>query len=172
MSSAGNLIPVVLSALLAACGGGPTTCYLEGPEISVSGDLGKLTCEDLEVEAEAFRRAFDGQVQIDQRFSDAWEHVKGIEVHLRPGIWSCGPAGCFAGQANCWTAPRYIDLSSDYPRAGLLVHELAHIAQDCVAWPLEGGDPYPGGNRVEYGHEGWVAHGVFSQIDYATRLMQ
>jgi hypothetical protein len=168
---AGNL--TALSLLLSACGGGPEVCYLEKASISVSGDLGQTTCKDLEDEVEAFRRAFDGQTQLDDRFANAFDHVKGIEIRMRGEAWDCDAKGvCLAGQAYCWTAPRYVELSNEYPRSGVLAHELVHIAQDCVAWPLEQADPYPGSKRTEYGHEGWTNHRIWNQIDYARSLLQ
>jgi hypothetical protein len=170
---AGNL--TALSLLLSACGGGPEVCYLEKASISVSGDLGQTTCKDLEDEVEAFRRAFDNQTDFDPRFSNAFDHIKGIEIHMRGAAWACSTeelGSCIAGQAYCFAQPRHVELSNEYPRSGVLVHELVHIAQDCIAWPLEQADHYPGSKRTEYGHEGWTNHRIWSQLDYARSLLQ
>lgn len=69
-NSVGSL---VIGMMLTACSGGPEVCYLEKAGMSVSGPLGETTCKDLDDELEAFRRAFDGQTQLDERFSGAWE---------------------------------------------------------------------------------------------------
>jgi hypothetical protein len=135
--------------------------------------MGQTACKDLEDEVEAFRRAFDGQTQLDDRFSNAFDRVKGIEIRMRGEAWDCDANGvCLAGQAFCWTAPRYVEISNEYQRSGVLAHELVHIAQDCVAWPLDGGDAYPGTERTAYGHEGWTNHRIWNQIDYARSLLQ
>lgn len=148
---------------LASCGP-PPDCIT--PTLGLRVYDNQVACSDYERSASAFWRTFTALGWIDPRFSRIDETVTGYSIHAKQDNWACGPRGCFAGQTYCTT--RDIDVNETYvPSGGVLIHELVHAAQGCIAWPLEEGDAYPGTSRVEYGHEGWFEHRVFEYIDHA-----
>jgi len=161
--------PLLLALLLTACGPDPD-CITPTFGLRVF-DVVQATCQDYEDQAAAFYRTFQPLGRIDPRFSDVEDTLRGYQVHARQENWGCSEKGCFAGMTYC--PIRDIDVNEEYiPWHGILIHELVHAAQGCFAWPLDGGDPYPGGDRVEYGHEGFTEHGVWQYIDYATESMK
>ncbi len=150
---------------IASCGP-PPDCITPTLKLQVYGN--QVACSDYERSANAFWRTFSTLGRIDARFTSIDETVTGYRIDAKRDNWACGPRGCFAGQTYCHM--RSIDVNETYvPAGGVLIHELVHAAQGCIAWPLEGGDPYPGGDRVEYGHEGWMEHQIFEYIDHAER---
>lgn len=162
--------PLALLLLpLAACGPDPD-CVTPTLGLRVF-DVETATCRDYEDQASAFVRTFTALGRIDPRFSDAEDTVRGYAVHARQENWGCSEKGCFAGMTYC--PIRDIDVNEEFiPTHGILIHELVHAAQGCMAWVLEAGDAYPGTDRVEYGHESWDEHQVFEYIDHATESMR
>jgi hypothetical protein len=160
----------ILFIMIAVSGCGPEpVCVTETLGLKVYGELKKSTCEDYELMASAFYRTFEGQTRLDSRFQDLDRSVGGTSINLIYEQWGCKDGICLSGEAFCLN--HSVTVVEEKAILSPLIHELVHIAQGCIAWPLEPGDPYPGTNRVEFGHEGWNNHQVFEYIEYARWLL-
>ena len=158
-----------LFALFLLSCGPPPDCTTPTFKLRVF-EIMQATCQDYEDQAAAFYRTFQPLGHIDPRFTDIENTLQGYQVHAKQENWACNDELCFAGQTYC--PIRDIDLNEEYiPWHGILIHELVHAAQGCIAWPLDGGDPYPGFHTVAYGHESWSKHQIWEYIDYATESM-